>query len=266
MALAAFDRRRINGPDESFPPVFDESESADTSYSSWTVGEARQGRQPLDIRPIFLKAGLISQANGSAYVETERTKVACAVYGPRQSKNTGYNENGRLNVEVKFAPFSCGKRRAPLRDAEDRSIAVLVQQALIPSVRLELLPKSVIDIFITVIECDGIEGCIAVASVAASTALADARIELLGLAVACSACVVNREIWLDPTEEEGHLAEGSLVFACIPALGIVTNTWQTGRILPQDTLQCLESCQERCTDIHQIVSRALLDNAEKSIT
>ena len=97
-------------------------------------------------------------------------------------------------------------------------------------------------------------------------------------------CVVNREIWLDPTEEEGHLAEGSLVFACIPALGIVTNTWQTGRILPQDTLQvrlsllaygqpfsyfvvqCLESCQERCTDIHQIVSRALLDNAEKSIT
>lgn len=36
-------------------------------------------------------------------------------YGPRQSKNALYSENGRLNVEVKFAPFSCRRRRAPLR-------------------------------------------------------------------------------------------------------------------------------------------------------
>lgn len=36
-------------------------------------------------------------------------------YGPRQSKNLGYHEKGKLNVEVKFAPFSCQKRRAPLK-------------------------------------------------------------------------------------------------------------------------------------------------------
>lgn len=36
-------------------------------------------------------------------------------YGPRQIKNAPYNEVGRLNVEVKFAPFSCTRRRAPLR-------------------------------------------------------------------------------------------------------------------------------------------------------
>jgi len=62
-----------------------------------------------------LQPGLITQANGSAYIETERTKLACAVYGPRQSKTTTYSEKGRLNVEVKFAPFSCVRRRAPLR-------------------------------------------------------------------------------------------------------------------------------------------------------
>ena len=27
-----------------------------------------------------LKTGLISQANGSAYIETEKTKIACAVF------------------------------------------------------------------------------------------------------------------------------------------------------------------------------------------
>jgi exosome complex RNA-binding protein Rrp42 (RNase PH superfamily) len=30
-------------------------------------------------RIIVLQAGLINQANGSAYIETERTKIACAV-------------------------------------------------------------------------------------------------------------------------------------------------------------------------------------------
>lgn len=65
-----------------------------------------------------------------------------------------------------------------------------IQQALVPAVRLELFPKSTIDVFVTIIENDGIEGCIASGSVAASAALADAGIEMLGLIVACSAVSV----------------------------------------------------------------------------
>jgi hypothetical protein len=53
-------------------------------------------------------------------------------------------------------------------------------------VRLDTLPKSVIDIFVTVIECDGIESCVATATVAASTSLAKAGIEMLGLVVSCA--------------------------------------------------------------------------------
>jgi 3' exoribonuclease family, domain 1 len=80
-----------------------------------------------------------------------------------------------------------------LQDAEDRSIAVAIHQALVPSVRLELLPKSTIDVFITVIEADGMEGCISSGVVAASTALADAGIEMLGLVMSCSAvCMLFR--------------------------------------------------------------------------
>ncbi|KAG9318515.1 3' exoribonuclease family, domain 1-domain-containing protein [Chiua virens] len=133
-----------------------------------------------------LEPGLISQANGSAYIETEKTKLACAVYGPRQSKSTTYNEKGKLNVEVKFSPFSCTRRRSPLHDAEDRSLAVAIHQSIASSVCLELLPKSTIDIFITIIENDGIEGCIASGAIAASTALADAGIEMFGLVASCS--------------------------------------------------------------------------------
>ena len=39
-----------------------------------------------------------------------------------------------------------------------------------------------------------------------------------------------KEIWLDPTAEEARHSEGCLVIASVPALGIVTNIWQTGQI------------------------------------
>ncbi|KAG7452493.1 mRNA transport regulator 3 [Guyanagaster necrorhizus] len=261
MAQSGFDRRRINGPEESFPPIYGDD---DIENSVWKLGMTRKGRNPNDIRPIFLQPGLITQANGSAYIETDKTKVACAIYGPRQSKNATYNENGRLNVEVKFAPYSCEQRKAPMRDAEDRSLAVAIHQALLPSVRLELLPKSTIDVFIVIIESDGIEGCIASGSVAASTALADAGIEMFGLAVACSAALVGEEIWLDPTAHEVQASTGSLILSTMPALGLVTSVWQNGQMRPEQVLKCLDLCQERCTEIHSIVAQALLDNVRLS--
>jgi len=205
----------------------------------------------------FLQPGLISQANGSAYIETERTKIACAIYGPRQSKNTAYSEKGRLNVEVKFAPFSCKRRRAPNRDAEDRSIAVAIYQAIVPAVRLELLPKLTIDIFLTIIENDGIEGCVAAGSTAASAALADAGIDMIGLVVSCSGSAVEKEIWLDPTHRELQVSKGCLVLSCMPALGTVTSLWQSGQMKPAEALECMEACQERCIDIHSVVAQAL---------
>jgi len=265
MAQSGFDRRRVNGPNESFQPIFDDDcEDPSVLYKGWKIGQARRDRRPEDIRPIFLKTGFIKQANGSAYIETQRTKIACAIYGPRQSKSHSYHEVGKLSVEVKFTPFSSRVRRVPIRDAEDRSIANLIQQALAPSVRLDLLPKSVIDISITVIECDGIESCVAAATVAASTSLAKAGIEMLGLVLSCAGAVIGEDVWLDPTEEETQLATGMLLCACIPALGSTTNVWQTGRILPAKAIQGLQLCQERCVEIHQIVAQALHEDESNS--
>lgn len=92
---------------------------------------------------------------------------------------------------------------------------MLIHQALLPSIRLELFPKSTIDVFVTIIENDGIDGCVASGSIAASTALADAGIEMLGLVMACSAVsVINTsQVWLsnDLTFHRDHYGEGDLV-------------------------------------------------------
>lgn len=55
MAQSNFDRRRINGPEESFPPVFSDEEQNLASRV-----QTRNGRGPKEIRPIceFLLAFL----------------------------------------------------------------------------------------------------------------------------------------------------------------------------------------------------------------
>ena len=49
MAQYVFDRRRNNGPEDSFPPVFD---SDPWSMASESERKTRKDRTPLDIRPI----------------------------------------------------------------------------------------------------------------------------------------------------------------------------------------------------------------------
>jgi len=171
--MYSFDRRRVNGPESSHSPVYEPSVEVEP-YSQ------RKGRKPHNIRPIFLKVGLITQANGSAYIETERLKIACAVYGPRQNKNAPYSQKGTLNIEVKVVPFATRRRRIPIKDVEDRALSIQIHQNLVPSLRLELFPKSIIDVFITILEMDGEAACIASGSIAASAALADAGIENAG--------------------------------------------------------------------------------------
>jgi len=147
-----------------------------------------------------------------------------------------------------------------MRDAEDRSIAVAIHQAIVSSVRLELLPKSTIDIFLTIVENDGIEGCVAAGSIAASTALAEAGIDMIGLVISCSGSIVGTDIWLDPTEKEMEVSKGALVLSCLPALGTVTSVWQSGQMTPQELLKCMYACQEGCIDVHSIVAQAILES------
>jgi exosome complex component MTR3 len=125
---------------------------------------------------------------------------------------------------------------------------------LLPAIQLHLFPKSTIDVFITVIENDGLESCVASASMAASTALADAGIEMLGMVVACcsvsflyisstllikvSLKAINDDgIWLDPDTAEAAASRGTLLLAGLPALGTITNLWQAGQMTSVDALQ-----------------------------
>lgn len=45
------------------------------------------------------------------------------------------------------------------------------------------------------------------------------------------------EFWMDPTSEETRVSHGALTLACMPALGVVTNVWQTGQMPPKAVIE-----------------------------
>ncbi|KZT61699.1 ribosomal protein S5 domain 2-like protein [Calocera cornea HHB12733] len=277
--LINFDRRRVNGPEKSAPPLYfddddddDEVEEEDAQPSSARPSPSqRVGRAPSSVRPIFLETGLIPSAPGSAYLEQALTKLVCAVYGPRQLKSavSMSSERGTLSVSLKYAPFATPARKAPLRDAEDRRLSLRVRAALAPAVRAESFPKAGVDVFVHVLQGDGEDALVCAAVMAASAALADAGVEMLGLVVGCCAVRVGLPgtgpRWLDPCEEEQRRARGGVGVTCLPALGTVADLWQWGELSLDEVDEMADECRSKCDELHHVAVKVLLESAKRRL-
>ena len=76
-----FDRRRINGPEESFTPVYEEDEADQV-----TSGPSRVGRAPLDIRPICMSN------------PTRTIEILWLIIPPASSEARAYQSSERVRV------------------------------------------------------------------------------------------------------------------------------------------------------------------------
>uniref|UniRef100_G1Q1A6 Exosome component 6 n=1 Tax=Myotis lucifugus TaxID=59463 RepID=G1Q1A6_MYOLU len=114
------DHRRIRGPEESQPPQLYAAEE----------DEAPDPRDPSRLRPVYARAGLLSQAKGSAYLEAGGTKVLCAVSGPRQVADIKLTTGGGLRLNRWPGPAPTWFA-GPTRLKEERAAACLTV-ALMP--------------------------------------------------------------------------------------------------------------------------------------
>ncbi|KAK4683762.1 exosome complex component MTR3, partial [Tremellales sp. Uapishka_1] len=255
--MATFDRRRLPAPENSYPPIYAVPDTEREAGPS-----KRTDRGNLESRPIYLKTGLISQANGSGYIESGGVKIACAVYGPRP-KPPPYSPNGTLNLEVKFAPFASHPRRAPLRDTEPASLSTLLTQLLLPTLQLHLLPKSSLDVYILVLESDTISGVLSSGLTVASAAVADAGIQMNGLGVGAVVVKNDEDSMVDPTKQEENEAASSATIGVMPALNKITNVWLTGETDIEDACSMIEMAVKESKETHTVLARALLEGAEE---
>ena len=149
-------------------------------------GLRTDGRRLDELRPLRLEVGVLSRADGSAYIEHGRNKIVAAVYGPRElhPRHLIKSDRAVLRVNYRMATFSVSERKRPAPSRREHEISMVLRNSLEPMVFLKLYPRAVVDLYIQVLEADG--GSRTASATVASLALADAGIPMRGLVTGCN--------------------------------------------------------------------------------
>ncbi|MGQ9530358.1 MAG: exosome complex exonuclease Rrp41 [Candidatus Bathycorpusculaceae bacterium] len=215
------------------------------------------GRKPDELRPIKLEVDVLSNADGSAYIEQGKNKILAAVYGPKElhPKHMALPDRMVLRCRYHMAPFSVEERKSPAPSRREIELSKVIREALEPSIFLEYYPRTGIDVFIEVLQADGSTRCASI--VAASLALADAGIPMRDLVVACSAGKVDDTIVLDLMDAEDKMGSADVPLALMPNLNAITLLQMDGILTLEEFEKAVNLALEGCKKIYDLQKEAL---------
>ena len=220
-------------------------------------GKRLDGRMSDELRPLKIEAGILERADGSAYVELGANKVLAAVYGPREMhpRHRQQPDTAVLRCRYNMAPFSVDERKRPGPDRRSVEISKVTREALEPVLFLELYPRSVIDVFIEVLQADA--GTRTAGINAAAVALADAGVPMRDMVSSVAVGKVDGTIVLDLTKEEDQWGTTDMPIAMVPRKKLVTLLQMDGHFTREEFGQALGLAFKACEQIYGIQRQAL---------
>lgn len=225
--------------------------------------ERSDGRKFDELRPIEAKAGVIKNADGSAYFKIGKTEAYAAVYGPRDlhPKHLQNPATGILRCNYSMMPFSgTGERVRPGPNRRAKEISMVTQKSINPVLDLKKYPNSVVDVFIEFPQTDAGSRCAGIC--AASIALADAGVSMKDMVAAVSVGRVDDKLVVDLDYAEEAYEDGPVAdvpVAMIPSTEQITLLQMDGEITQEQLKEGLEMAKKACLQINEIQRKALKD-------
>ncbi|HSB57408.1 MAG TPA: exosome complex exonuclease Rrp41 [Nitrosopumilaceae archaeon] len=222
------------------------------------------GRKIDQIRNVSIQVGVLKNADGSAYIEFGKNKILAGVFGPRDvhPKHMADQDSGILRCRYHMSPFSVTERKNPAPSRREIEISKVIKEALQPAVILKDFPRTVVDVFIEILQADGGSRCAALD--AASVALVDAGIPMRDIVSACAAGKVADKIVLDVNDEEDKEGQADMPVAYMPNLGKITLMQLDGILTPDEYKKCLETAIGGCKQVYEIQKKALMEKYFKN--
>jgi exosome complex component RRP41 len=214
-------------------------------------------------RKIEAKAGVIPNADGSAYFKIGNTAAYAAVYGPRNlhPKFLQDPSKGVLRCNYNMMPFSSsGERVRPGGSRRSKEISMVTQKSLLPVLDLAEYPNSVVDVFIELPQTEAGSRCAGIC--AASMALADAGLAMKDLVAAVSVGKVDDKLVVDLDYKEESYEDGPVAdipLAMMPNHDEITLLQMDGLISKDDLKNVLEMGKKVLKDIYEVQKKALKD-------
>jgi len=224
----------------------------------------REGnRKPNECRPIVMEVGVVPNSNGSAMVKFGKTTAIAAVYGPRSvyPKWKQRSDRALLNCIYSMLPFSTGERCRPGPSRRSTEISQVITCALAPAIFLEDYPKSVIDVYINIIEANA--GTRTTAINAASLALSDAGIAMKDLVAAVAGGVIDGTYVVDLEGKEEDASKCDIPLAYMPRNKQVTLLQMDGDLTPKEASEVIKLNIKTCEQICEKQKQALRKKWEK---
>src|SRR4030043_225000 len=215
------------------------------------------GRKADELRPLKIEVGVLSNADGSAYIEHGKNKILAAVFGPKEMhpKHLSLPDRMVLRCRYHMAPFSVQERKSPAPSRREVELSKVIRESLEPSVFVEYYPRSGIDVFIEVLQADGGTRCAAIT--AASLALADAGIPMRDLVVACAAGKVDDQGVLDLMDEEDKLGKADVPVGFMTNLNAITLLQMDGKLTHEEFENAVNLAIDGCRKIYDLQKEAL---------
>ncbi|NHK31245.1 MAG: exosome complex exonuclease Rrp41 [Asgard group archaeon] len=215
-------------------------------------GIRHDGRKKEDLREIKFDIGVLDRADGSAIIYWGRNKILAAVYGPRElhPKHMALSDRALIRCEYRMATFSVPDRKSPAPRRREKEISKILAEALEPAIFDYLYPRSVIDVFIEVLQADGGTRCAAIT--AASLALADAGVPMRDLVVGCAAGNIEDQIILDLDDVEDKDGHGDLPMAYLPQMDKIVLLQSDGKFTVKQYKDALDMLIPACKKIYKM--------------
>jgi len=154
-----------------------------------------------------------------------------------------------------MASFSVEDRKRPGPDRRSQELSKVSREALEPVILTSFFPRSVIDVFIEVLQADA--GTRTAGINAAAVALADAGIPMKSMISSCAAGKVADTIILDPMKEEDNFGQADLPIAMTPG-GDITLLQMDGNLTPDEFQGAVEMAMKGARYIYELQRDALV--------
>jgi exosome complex component RRP41 len=215
------------------------------------------GRKADELRPVKMQVGVLSSADGSAYIEHGKNKILAGAFGPREMHPKHLAQPDRMVLRCRYhmAPFSVPERKSPAPSRREVELSKVIKESLEPALFLELYPRTGVDVFIEVLQADGGTRCASIT--AAALAIADAGVPMKDLVVACAAGKVEEEVVLDLFDAEDKLGAADVPVAYMPNLNAVTLLQMDGILAPDEFEKAVNMAMDGCKKIYELQKEAL---------
>jgi exosome complex component MTR3 len=230
------------------------------------------------LRRLYLETSILSTHAGSSLVELGHTKILCKV-SIGTDGNHSLVETGVLLIRVDLIA-NFGTPPHPTVSSLDGNIKrqshvtaqvdmeARIHTALLPALNLADYPKAVIQVDITILQNDG--SILSASLLAATLALADARVDMYDLVTCCEVVALqDGDLLADPTLAEEQAASSKMALAIMPS-----NTWKEVTLWQQsgpapsvaDGMDAMMNlCRDGCRTLHRFVRQHLVEKEQQQL-